>query len=172
MRTLSIIFTLAIALYSAAAAQNTSVYTSTSTKVCKTIESSSKEGGYYPDRCPGVGGYKLELIEGDIRQTLNVITPAKTKFELNFWQYNGNFSSMGDKVEWRLHKGEPVALIARFDTSDPDNSSKIHSFLVVSKISGKASCVVEVLDPTAKQNEKVRVSADAATSKPCVALPN
>ncbi|HEY2846322.1 MAG TPA: hypothetical protein VGI80_00805 [Pyrinomonadaceae bacterium] len=170
MRKLSLIAAIALTLCTAALAQNTSVYTRTAS--CKTIESSSKEGGYYRGRCAGVGGYKLELEEGDIRQTLNVITPGKKKFKLNFWQYNGNFSYVGDKLEWRLRKGVPVALIARFNTSDSDNSEKTHSFLVVSKVGRKESCVIEIIDPVAKQNEKARASADAAPGKPCLALPN
>jgi len=172
MKKLSIIFVIALGLCTAAAAQNTSIYTSTSTKACKTIESSAKEAGFYRGRCPGVGGYRLELLEGDLRQTLNVITPAKKKSELNFWQYNGSFSSIGEKVEWRLSKGVPVALIARFNVSNPEDSAKTTSFLVVSKIGRKESCVVEIIDPVAKQNEKARVSADGAASKPCLALPN
>lgn len=172
MKKLSIIFAVGLALATTAAAQNTSIYTSTATKACKTIESSAKEAGYYRGRCPGVGGYRLELIEGDLRQSLNVITPAKKKFELNFWQYNGSFSSIGEKVEWSLHKGVPVALIARFNVADPENSAKTTSFLVVSKIGKKESCVVEIIDPVAKQNEKARRSADGASAKPCLPLPN
>ena len=172
MKKLTLIFAVGLALATGAAAQNTSVYTSTSTKACKTIESSAKEAGYYRGRCPGVGGYRLELIEGDLRQSLNVITPAKKKSELNFWQYNGSFSSIGEKVEWRLMKGVPVALIARFNVSNPDNAEKTTSFLVVSKIGKKESCVVEIIDPAAKQNEKARRSADGASAKQCLALPN
>lgn len=172
MKKLSIFFVIGLGLCTVAAAQNTSIYTSTSTKACKTIESSAKEAGFYRGRCPGVGGYRLELLEGDLRQTLNVITPAKKKSELNFWQYNGSFSSIGEKVEWRLSKGVPVALIARFNVSNPEDSAKTTSFLVVSKIGRKESCVVEIIDPVAKQNEKARVSADGAASKPCLALPN
>lgn len=172
MKKLSIIAAIGLASFITAAAQNTSVYTSTSTRACKTIESSSKEAGYYRGRCPGAGGYKLELIEGDIRQTLNVITPAKKKFELNFWQYNGNFSAIGDKVEWRLRKGVPVAIIARFNVADASGATKGSSFLIVSRVSPQESCVVDIIEPVAKQNEKARASADAASGKQCLALPN
>jgi len=172
MKKLSIIALMGLALVISATAQNTSVYTSTSTRACKTIESSAEEAGYYRGRCPGVGGYKLELIEGDIRQTLNVITPTKKKFELNFWQYNGNFSAIGDKVEWRLKKGVPVAIIARFNVADASGETKGSSLLIVSKIGRKESCVVEIIDPVAKQNEKARISADAASTKQCLESPN
>jgi len=71
--------------------QNTSVYTSTKTGACKTIRSTAEGTGSYEGECPGTGGYKVRLLEGDIRQTLNVITPAKKKFELNFWTFLAAF---------------------------------------------------------------------------------
>jgi hypothetical protein len=147
--------------------QNKSVYTSTNTKDCRTIVSSSKEGGSYEGACPGVGGYTLHVIEGDLRQTLNVITPAKKKFELNLWTIFSGFSSVGDKVEWRVAKGVPIALIARYIVADASNSSKNTSYLMISKIGGKISCVTDVVEPGPKQNEKARLLADKAAKKAC-----
>lgn len=162
--------TLAILLLSsAAAAQNQSVYTSTKNNACRTIRSDSRFTGSYEGECPGVGGYKLRLLEGDIRQTLNVITPAKKKFELNFWRFYGGFSSIEEKVEWRTKKGVPVALIARFIVTDAEDSSKNISYLMVSKIGKNESCVTDVVLPQARQNEIARELADAAAGKPCKA---
>ncbi|HQZ96797.1 MAG TPA: hypothetical protein PLP21_10805 [Pyrinomonadaceae bacterium] len=151
----------------AVTAQNQSVYTSTKTTACKTIKSSSKDAGSYEGECPGVGGYKIRLIEGDIRQTIDIITPAKKKFELNFWHFYGAFSSIGEKVEWRTKAGVPVALIARYEVADPEGIKKGTSYLMISKISKNESCVTDVVPPGAKQNEKARKLADAAISKPC-----
>ena len=63
-----------------ATAQNKSVYTSTKTSACKTIHSNPNEGGSYEGECPGTGGYKVRLIEGDIRQTLTIVSPVKKNF--------------------------------------------------------------------------------------------
>src|SRR5437016_4630856 len=82
----------------AAAQKFTSIYTSTSAKACRTIESHPDEAGWYRGRCKGVGGYALDLTEGDLRQSLDVITPAKKKFELNFTSFYSSFSAIGDKV--------------------------------------------------------------------------
>ena len=60
-------------------AQNKSVYTSTKTNACRTISQSDKDAGSYEGECTGVGGYKVRVLEGDIRQTINIITPAKKK---------------------------------------------------------------------------------------------
>ncbi|MBK7393075.1 MAG: hypothetical protein IPI64_07180 [Chloracidobacterium sp.] len=155
------------AFTASALAQNASVYTSTKTSACRTISSNPNEAGSYEGECAGVGGYKVRLIEGDIRQTINIITPAKKKFELNFWSFYSGFSAIGEKIEWRTKKGVPVALIARYNVAGADDSGKSTSYLMISKISKTESCVVDVIMPGAKQNEEARVSADAASTKPC-----
>jgi hypothetical protein len=165
------IFLLTIICFSITAltvsAQNQSVYTSTKTTACKTIRSTSKDAGSYEGECPGVGSYKIRLIEGDLRQTIDIITPAKKKFELDFWRFYGAFSSIGEKVEWRTKAGAPVALIARYEVADPEGVKKGTSYLIVSKISKTVSCVTDVVPPGARQNEEARRLADAAVSKPC-----
>jgi hypothetical protein len=147
--------------------QNSSVYTSTKTGACKTIRSSSEGTGSYIGECPGVGGYKIRLIEGDIRQTIDIVTPAKKKFELNFWNIYSSFSSIGEKVEWRTKRGVPVALIARYNVADPEGRKPSTSYLLISKIGRSGACVTDVVPPGAKQNEEARILADAAGDKPC-----
>lgn len=151
-------------------AQITSVYTSTKTSACKDMSPKTDNGDGYEGECPGVGGYKLRLLEGDIRQTLNVITPLKKKHELNFWSFYGGFSAIGEKVEWRVKKGVPIALIARFNVSDAEDSSKTTSYLMVAKVGAKQSCVVEVILPGKSQNLDARIAADKAATMPCKAV--
>lgn len=148
-------------------AQNRTVYTSTKTGACKTIRSSSEGTGSYIGECPGVGGYKIRLIEGDIRQTIDVITPTRKKFEMNFWNFYSSFSSIGEKIEWRINKGVPIAMIARYNVADPEGTKPTTSYLMVSKIGKTASCVTDVVPPSAKQNEEARKLADIAQDKPC-----
>lgn len=163
---LSTLFLLAIfplAVYS----QFTSVYTSTKTSACRTIGSSTEGTGSYVGECRGVGGYKVQLIEGDIRQTLNIITPARRKFELNFWVFYSSFSSIGEKIEWRVKGRVPVALIARYNVSNPEDSQKSTSYLMVSKIGRTVSCVTDVVKSGPKQNEEARRLADTAATRAC-----
>lgn len=167
---MKILLTTAICMFAFAGlalAQNKSVYTSTKTNACRTISSNPDEGGSYEGECPGAGGYKIRLLEGDIRQTINIITPAKKKFELNFWSFYGGFSAVGEKIEWRVKGTVPVALIARFNVAGSDDTQKSTSYLMVSKIGAKESCVVDVIMPGAKQNEEARIAADKASTMPC-----
>jgi hypothetical protein len=151
-----------------------SLYTGLSAKDCKTIEQSSEEAGWYRGSCPGVGGYKLELLEGDIRQTINVIAPSKKKYELELWSVvSFAFSFTGEKAEWRVTRSGktvvPQALIVRFNTSeDSSNPEKNTSRLVVVKITKTSACVTDIVEPMKNQNEKARELADASPNKPCL----
>lgn len=89
-----------------------SVYTNLDEKNCKTLESSTEGTGWYRGECKGIGGYKLHVTEGDIRQSIDVIAPNKNKYELDFIGHvSGGFSSVGAKAEWRGTSAEAV----RFD---------------------------------------------------------
>ena len=152
---------------------NDSIYTSLSTKACRTIKSTSAEGGSYVGMCPGVAGYKLQLEEGDLRQNIQVVTPAGQKHSLELWNVVGSsFSSLGEKAEWRIKrtgaKGNPIALIVRYNVADPENSTKSTSWLAVAKITSAKICVTEKIAPKADANVAARAAADIAATKPCL----
>ena len=155
-----------------------SVYTSLSDKGCKTVESNPNEGGSYLGVCPGIGGYKLQLTEGDLRQTINVIAPNKKVYNLDFQQnVTFGFSAVGQKAEWRVtgtgKKLKPVALIIRLNASaNPEKPETTSSFLVVAKIMNNSACITDVVEPSVKnQNAVARELADASTNKPCKVPP-
>jgi hypothetical protein len=156
----------------ATSAKIDSVYTNLSGPTCKTLEENADEG-WAKGRCKGTAGYMLEWEDADARQTLNVIDPNGKSFPLDLSAtVSGGFSSLGDKAEWRVQqegkKTIPVALIVRFNVSeDPDKPEKTTSYLTVSKITGNAVCVTDVVEPGSKANEQARELADAAASKPC-----
>jgi hypothetical protein len=100
------------------------------------------EGGSYRGICPGVAGYRLEVTEGDLRQTLNVITPNKKKYELDLSNVSGAFSNLGPRAEWRMNGKVPAALIFRFNANEnPEDPSKVTSYLIVAKITKNEICV-------------------------------
>lgn len=159
-----------------ALAQNKSVYTYLNPDRCKTVESNPDEGGSYRGECTGVGGYKLEVLEGDLRQTVNVIFPSGEKSELDFWTIvSGAFSAVGERAEWRVAgKGKnlkPVALIVRFNASeDLEKPEKTTSYLVVSKITKETACITDIVKPTKGQNLMAQKLADASANKPCISV--
>jgi hypothetical protein len=150
-------------------AQNKSVYTDLAGTRCKTLELTDDEGGSYSGECRGTAGYKLNLIEGDLRQTIDVIDPQGKKHELAFWSVvSFGFSSVGPKAEWRVKRKAPVALIVRLNVSEnPEDSSIRTSYLVVTKITRDEICVTDTIKPSRTQNAEARRAADNAATKEC-----
>jgi hypothetical protein len=165
-----LLFSLTIVFSTAILAQKaTSVYTNLDEKSCKTLESDTSGAGSYRGRCPGIAGYKLDLLEDDLRQTINVIAPNKKTFELNFWSFYSNFSAVQRKAEWRMKGKTPVGLIFRYNVSNPEDSSKITSYLMVAKVTKNEICITDLVNPSKTQNAEAQKLADAAASKPCKA---
>jgi hypothetical protein len=172
-----IVISLATILISGSATAQTtnrSVYTALEAKKCRTIKANSSEAADYEGRCPGVAGYTLVVVEGDLRQNITVVTPRGSKHSLDLWEVvSGGFSSLGPKAEWRMSKQNgkllPVALIVRYNASeDPEQSTKITSYLAVTKITPTEICVTEKISPGPNANEDARRAADESANKPCL----
>ena len=160
----SIILTLAVGV----GGQVSSVYTDLDDRKCKTLESAGDNGVNYKGECKGVGGYKLHVIEGDLRQTIDVIAPDGETHELLLWQHFGGFSAVGPRAEWRVKSKKPFALIFRFNVNEnPEDSSKYTSYLLVAKITDMLACVTDIIKPSQTQNAEARRAADRAANTPC-----
>ncbi len=146
-------------------AQNKSTYTNLAADKCKATKESSDDG--YVGVCEGVGGFKLEVSEDDLRQNIKVISPSKKKFDLGLWNIYSGFSSVGEKAEWRMKGSVPTALIIRFNVSDAEDSTKITSYLMVAKVSKTSACVVDVVMPSKTQNADAQKIADKASTMAC-----
>lgn len=166
---LFLILTASLLLSTSVFAQKmTSVYTSLNDKKCKTLESNVNEGGSYLGECAGTSGYKLQISEGDLRQSVNVIAPNKKSFNLGLGRVSSAFSAVGERAEWRVKGKTPMALIVRFNASEnPDDTNKMTSYLIVSKITKNEVCIVDVFKPGKSQNLLAQKSADSAIGKPC-----
>ena len=168
---MTLVFGLAVC---AAAQKIESVYTDLSDTKCKTLELREDEGGSYIGECAGVGGYKLLVLEGDLRQSINIIQPkSERKWELDFWSIKSGFSAVGEKAEWRVIKTgktvKPIALIVRYNVSeDYEDSSKTTSYLLITKIENEFACVTDVVAPSKNQNVKARQLADKSAGKSCL----
>ncbi len=88
-----------------------------------------------------------------------------------FHQTFSGFNSVGNKIEWRLKNGKPIATILRWTVSyDPEDSAKTKTWLVVTSLSHGNTCHVGYVEgayPNA--NEEARKLADTyAESFSCV----
>lgn len=172
-RTILILFVIFVFSSIASAQKIESVYTDLKSGECRKIDKNENQG-WTMKQCPGAGDFRLNIIEGDLRQSLKV-AHAKSGNEWDLYLEdilsNGN-STLGEKAEWRVKKSgnaaTPIALIFRYDVAEnPDNTEKYTSYLVVTKISGELLCVTDVVKPGTNANTKARELADASANKPC-----
>jgi hypothetical protein len=149
-----------------------SVYTNLSGSQCRQVSITEPSGSV--SRCPGFGKYKLLVLEDDLRVSVNVINPTGKTFKLNYWQViTPNFSTLGNKAEWRVSKKQgkvtPFALIIRVNANEfPEQPSKVRSYLAVAKITPNQICVVDKIPPSSNQNKVARQAADNSSKKPCL----
>ena len=150
-----------------------SVYSDLASSKCTTIEV-DKETGSSTQRCRGIAGYKLLVLDDDARQSITVVTPGGKSHPLELWEViTPAFSSIGNKAEWRVNsargKVSPVALIVRVNASeDPANPKRLTSYLAVVKLTGDKICVTQKISPSAQANVEARRAADTAGASPCL----
>jgi hypothetical protein len=145
-----------------------SVYTELDSERCR-VTMTDEEAGGSSSRCPGTAGYALNVHDGDARMSIDVVTPDGREHPLNYWSVISNgFSALGPRAEWRMRGERPIALIVRVNASeDPEDSSRITSYLAVAKITAAGICVTDRIAPAADANEAARRAADASASRPC-----
>lgn len=137
----------------------------TSVADCKVLESNPEEAGYFRYECPGEGGYKVQVIESDLRQTAQIIAPGggATALELSAVT-GGGFSTLGRNVEWRGVEKDgtftPDALILRHDVVTDPEGQDTTSYLVAVKLAARP-CITARIAPGPEQNAKAREAADA-----------
>lgn len=149
-------------------AQNKSVYTDLTDTKCKTLEFNENEGGSYKGECKGTGGFKLIVREGDLRQSIDIVTPQGKEFPLRIWEFFGGFSAVGEKAEWRVKNNKPIAIIFRLNVNeDPENIEKRTSYLIVAKITKDLACVTNIVEPGKDQNLQARQMADRSANTAC-----
>ena len=172
-RVLLLIVSTACFVSASAQPNNQSICSSLESKDCRVVNSKNAD---YLARCPGFGGYKLIVTEGDLRQNVTVVAPNGNKSSLDLWTViSGGFSHLGPKAEWRITRRNgrriPVALIVRLTASeDATNPEKQNSYLAVSKITEEEVCVIAKISPGPSANEDARRAADEASGKPCLIL--
>lgn len=151
-----------------------SVYTSLEGKSCKkTIL--EKITGAFILTCPGVGKFALEVLEDDDRSSVNIVSPQKKVFELQYGEVvTHSFSSLGKKAEWRVARIDgklvPAALIVRVNGTDQSDLShpKRVPLLAVAQIRKSEACVVKAIGAgSANANAAARAIADGP-ELPCL----
>ena len=157
----SIIIILAVTAAVPALAANSSVYSHYDLAKCPKLDvGNAAQGDSGSWLCKGYAGFNIYFAEGDLRSFLAFGKAPKNHCAAH--QSFSGFNSVNTTVEWRLSKGHPLAAIQRWQVSyDPEDSTKIKSWLVVTKLEADNSCHMALIEgayPNA--NAKARELAD------------
>lgn len=135
-------------------AANTSAYTELNLDRCRVIARDA-ESGAVSWRCTGYAGIPLYVTEDDDRFDVDA------GLDNGEWEGVGGFNRLGPRVEWRLRRGRPVAIIYRYILTGADQPPGTR--LAVKSIGrlGHAGCLVSMIDGAAPNaNEVARQRAD------------
>lgn len=148
-----------------------SSYTPLKEENCTTLSLDEESGGI-TQSCQGFGNYGVQLLEGDLRQSLTLTRDGK-EYPLHFWTtVSPAFTYLGEVIEWRHTKGKPDnvhGMIVRLNASeDSIDTEKTTSYLVVTKITDDRICVVNSIPPQKDQNLIARQQADNSSDSICV----
>ena len=146
-----------------------SLYSTLDVRTCRLLDA-DEETGATLHRCPGVGGYALQVADDDARMSVDVVAPGGRVHELSYWSnITGSFSSLGPRAEWRVRGTRPYALIVRVNANeDPSDHKRVTSYLAVARISPRGACVTDRIGPSANANALARQAADRSASRPCM----
>ncbi len=123
---------------------------------CKGIEA-DEESGSVLFECKGYGGIKVYVAEGDLRTYVGY--GMNGRGEIAASQTFPIFNQVGDKVEWRLKDGKPVATILRWKMQNEDHKGEV---LVVTQLQDGNQCWIAQVSATKNKNanELARQAAD------------
>jgi hypothetical protein len=142
----------------------TSTYTNFDLTKCKVLNKSEEDGGGQWI-CKGIKGYDVLYSDGDLRGTMAFGRSAEIQCAAA--QSFGRFNSPGDKIEWRMIRGKPIATILRWftDNGEPDGKQ---NWLVVTKINSDEVCRTAIIDTKYPNANKVaQLKADASDHFSC-----
>jgi hypothetical protein len=159
------IFLALLFLANAAHAANDSAYSDFNPDACKVVEPAAieGEGAYGPTvECKGYKDIAVTFAEDDLRSF--VAFGRNGSKHCAFRQTFSGFNSVGSRIEWRLRDSKAIAAILRWKVSfDPEDSTKIKDWLVVTKLDDGESCQIGYVDGAyPKANEKARWLADTS----------
>lgn len=147
-----------------------SVYTPLTGDGCRTVD--TPELGASVNECPGVGGYKLQILTDDGRASVSVVAPDASIYPLEYWSVvTGAFSSLGPRAEWVIERRQhtPIALIVRVNYVDQQNLSAParKSVLAVARVNETGACVTDVVSAGVNGNVLARRAAREALAREC-----
>ncbi|MBB3912287.1 hypothetical protein [Sphingomonas desiccabilis] len=136
----------------------------TSLTDCRVVRSAPDEAGFSESTCPGMGSYRLKLVEADGRQSLKLVSGGKEHGLEMSSIAGGGFTEIGKRIEWRGRGTDgafqPDAMILRYDVVENfDQPGRPTSYLLPVSLE-RTPCLTAKIRPGAGQNDRARAAAD------------
>lgn len=131
------------------------------------------EGGNSIQRCPGILGYQLLVLDSDSRMSITVVDPKGRQWPLAYDQVITPYlSSLGPQAEWRVLEsdagGPSVALTVKVNASEDPESEAVTVYWAVARISPSAVCVTDRIQSGPEDVQRIAAAMAAANSHPCL----
>lgn len=149
----------------ASAALITSAYSGLDLKRCKLLERGT-EGEWAVWRCPGYGGVPLIVESGDGRHDIDAGVPD------NEDHWSAPFDDIPARVEWRLDRGKPFAIIYRLTVATPERPRTSRLLVETIGRTGRPGCrVADIPGSAPDANARARRAADRILARTARCLP-
>jgi hypothetical protein len=142
-------------------------FTPTNSRAC--TDRSRPEFGLW--RCPGPAGYVAEYFDEGNLAAVSIWTSSRTPKTKTSISWRGAGRVFGEKLQWRVNNGRPVAAILRAWRTETKSDGKERELeeIIVLKIAPEGSCRVASVDARrAGANEVAQRRSDEAASLPCL----
>lgn len=154
----------ALSASSAQAAEN--VFTHTNGPAC-TDRSRAEISSW---RCPGPGRYVAEFADEGNLAAVSIWMPSRAPRATRSITWRGTGRVFGDKLQWRVDNGRPVAAILRIWRTDAtvEGQEREVEELIVLRLSSDAACRVASIDGRQRgANEIAERQSEDASVLPC-----
>ena len=148
------------------------IATSLAAPECVTLEV-QKEGGNSTQRCPGILGYQLLVLDSDSRMSVTILDPQGRKWPLSYDQViSRSFTSLGPVAQWRViersPRGDLMALTIEVNANEDPESGKVTSYWAVAKVAPSGSCVTDRIESGPNEAARLEAAVAALKQRPCL----
>jgi len=131
------------------------------------------EGGNSVQRCPGILGYQLLVLDSDSRMSITVVDPKGRQWPLAYDRViTPYFSNLGTQAEWQVLEsdagGPSMALAVKVNASEDPESEAVTIYWAVARISPSDVCVTDRIRSGPDDAQRIAAAMAVANSHPCV----
>ena len=128
-----------------------------------------EQAGESIQRCPGVAGYQLFVLDEDSRMSITVATPEGERRPLDFEQaVSPHFTTIGPSARWRIQVRAVALAVPVLVNEDPDHPDDVTKYWAIARLTTGEACVTERLQAREDELKQVDVALAAAAGRPCL----